>query len=335
LAGLVASNHAVTSSPLSNANIVVLDGYTLNPGDLSWDELQALGACEIFDRTPPKNVTTRAAHADLIVTNKVVLRREHMEALPKLKYIGVTATGYNIVDTAVARERGVTVTNVPAYGTPSVAQHTFALLLELTQHVGHHAETVRAGRWAHSPDWCYWDRPLVELDGLTMGIVGYGRIGQAVAGLAEAFGMKVITAASGSGRPPAPGTAVVELDYLFRQSDVVSLHCPLTPQTNRLVNATRLALMRPTAFLLNTSRGPLVDEAALAEALNAGRLAGAGLDVLSAEPPSEDNPLLRAKHCLITPHIAWATRAARARLLKTAVDNVRAFLEGQPRNVVN
>jgi glycerate dehydrogenase len=325
----------VTSSPLSKANIVVLDGYTLNPGDLSWDELQALGACEIFDRTPPKSVTTRAAQADLIVTNKVVLRREHMEALPKLKYIGVTATGYNIVDIAAARERGVTVTNVPAYGTRSVAQHTFALLLELTQQVGHHAETVRAGRWARSPDWCYWDRPLAELDGLTMGIVGYGRIGQAVARLAEAFGMRVITAASGSGRAPAPGAAVVELDYLFRHSDVVSLHCPLTPQTNQLVNAARLALMRPTAFLLNTSRGPLVDEAALAEALNAGRLAGAGLDVLSAEPPSEDNPLLHAKHCLITPHIAWATRAARARLLKTAVDNVRAFLEGQPRNVVN
>lgn len=316
-------------------NIAVLDGYTLNPGDLSWDELKALGPYEIFDRTPPDEVAARAANAEIAITNKAVLHRPQIEAMPRLKYIGVTATGYNIVDVAAAKERGVIVTNVPAYGTRSVAQHTFALLLELTQHAGHHAQTVRDGRWVRSPDWCYWDHPLVELDGLTLGIVGYGRIGQAVARLAEAFGMKVITSASSSGRQREANVAVVDLEYLFSESDVVSLHCPLTPETKHLVNAQRLARMKPRSFLLNTSRGPLVDEAALADALNSGRIAGAAMDVLSVEPPPADNPLLSAKNCLITPHIAWATRAARARLMKTAVDNVRAFLAGKPQNVVN
>jgi glycerate dehydrogenase len=316
-------------------NIVVLDGYTLNPGDLSWDELKALGHCEIFDRTPPGEVVQRAGEAEVVISNKVALNREQIFALPKLRYLGVTATGYNIVDAAAARERGVLVTNVPAYGTASVAQHAFALLLELTQHVGHHAQTVRESRWVHSPDWCYWDRPLVELDGLTLGIVGYGRIGQATAKLGQAFGMKVLTTASSSGNRRAGEVAVRELNELFRESDVVSLHCPLTPETKHLVNAERLALMKPTAFLLNTSRGPLVEEAALAETLNAGRLAGAGLDVLSIEPPLADNPLLTARNCLITPHIAWATRAARGRLMEVAVENVRAFVEGMPQNVVN
>jgi glycerate dehydrogenase len=316
-------------------NIVVLDGYTLNPGDLSWKDLQALGSCEVFDRTKSEELVARAANADIAITNKFVLHRDQILALPRLKYIGVTATGYNIVDVATARERGVVVTNVPAYGTRSVAQHTFALLLELTQHVGHHARTVRDGRWVRSPDWCYWDQPLVELDGLTMGIVGYGRIGQAVAKLAEAFGMKVITSAPSSGRKRQPNVAAVDLDYLFSESDVVSLHCPLTPETKHLVNAQRLARMKPTVFLVNTSRGPLVDEAALADALNSGRIAGAALDVLSVEPPPADNPLLAAKNCLITPHLAWATQAARARLMKTAVDNVRAFLAGQPQNLVS
>lgn len=316
-------------------NIAVLDGYTLNPGDLSWDELKALGPCEIFDRTPPDEIAARAAHAEIAITNKAVLHRPQIEAMPRLKYIGVTATGYNIVDVAAAKERGVIVTNVPAYGTRSVAQHTFALLLELTQHAGHHAQTVRDGRWVRSPDWCYWDHPLVELDGLTLGIVGYGRIGQAVARLAEAFGMKVIASASSSGRKREANVAVVDLEYLFSESDVVSLHCPLTPETKHLVNAQRLARMKPTSFLLNTSRGPLVDEAALADALNSGRIDGAAMDVLSVEPPPADNPLLSAKNCLITPHIAWATRAARARLMRTAVDNVRAFLAGNPQNVVS
>ena len=226
------------------------------------------------------------------------------------------------------------VSNVPTYGTRSVAQHTFALLLELTQHVGHHAQSVREGRWVSSPDWCYWDKPLIELDGLTMGIIGYGRIGQATARLAEAFGMKVITSPSSSGKRRETNVAVVDLDYLFSESDVVSLHCPLTPETKHLINAQRLSRMKPTAFLLNTSRGLLIDESALAEALNSGRIAAAALDVLSAEPPSADNPLLTAKNCLITPHNAWAMRAARARLMKTTVENMRAYLAGKPQNVV-
>src|SRR2546427_2571205 len=264
--------------------IVVLDGFTLNPGDLSWDELKSLGDCDIYDRTPPEEVVKRAADAEIVLTNKAPVTRESILALPRLKYIGVLATGYNIVDTAAARERNIPVTNVPTYGTRSVAQHTFALLLELTQHAGHHARTVRDGRWTKSPDFCYWDYPLVELDGLTMGIVGYGRIGNAVAGLAAAFGMGVL-ATSSTPRQPPPGIQCVDLETLFRQSDVVSLHCPLTAQTRNLVNADRLALMKPTAFLLNTSRGPLVDERALADALNSGRIAGIGLDVFSAEPP--------------------------------------------------
>lgn len=315
-------------------NIVVLDGYTLNPGDLSWDELKALGPCEIFDRTSPGEVAARAANAEIVITNKAILHRAQIEAMPKLKYIGVTATGYNVVDIEAAKERGIVVCNVPLYGTRSVAQHAFALLLELTQHVGHHAQSVRDRRWVSSVDWCYWDKPLIELDGLTMGIVGYGRIGQATARLAEAFGMKVLTTPSSTGKPREPQVGVVSLDQLFSESDVVSLHCPLTPETKHLVNASRLARMKPTAFLVNTSRGPLIDETALAEALNSGRIASAALDVLSTEPPPADNPLLTAKNCLITPHNAWAMRAARARLMKTSVDNVRAFLAGTPQNVV-
>ena len=314
--------------------IVILDGHTLNPGDLSWAGFEALGPCAIFERTPAPEVVKRTAEAEIVITNKVSFPREHILALPKLKYIGVTATGYNIIDVATARERGVVVTNVPTYGTRSVAQHTFALLLELTQHVGHHARTVRESRWVRSVDWCYWDRPLVELDGLTLGVVGFGRIGQAVGALGAAFGMNVLATLSSSAKSAPPNIATVNLDELFKQSDVVSLHCPLTAQTRHLVNTERLARMKPTAFLLNTSRGQLVDEAALAEALNSDRLAGAGLDVLAAEPPNAGNPLLTAKNCFITPHIAWATRAARARLMQAAEQNVRAFLQGQPQNVV-
>ena len=325
----------MTTPASTPPRIVVLDGHTLNPGDLNWDALRALGDCEIYDRTPPTEIAARAAHAEMILTNKAPLSRETLALLPKLRYIGVTATGHNIVDAAAARERGVAVTNVPAYGTRSVAQMTFALLLELAHHAGDHAAGVRAGRWTRAADWCYWDHPLIELEGLTLGIVGYGRIGQAVAQLAAAFGMKVIVSVSGRKRELPPAVAVVEPDYLFSHSDVVSLHCPLTPETKHLINADRLARMKPTAFLINTSRGPLVDEAALADALNRGQLAGAALDVLAAEPPPADHPLLSAKNCLITPHLAWATRAARARLMQTAVDNVRAFLEGRPRNVVN
>jgi glycerate dehydrogenase len=314
--------------------IVVLDGFTLNPGDLSWNELKSLGECEIHDRSPAPEVVKRAADAEIVLTNKTVLSREQILALPKLKYIGVLATGYNIVDVAAARDRNIPVTNVPTYGTRSVAQHTFALLLELTQHAGHHSQTVRDGRWTKSPDFCYWDYPLVELDGLTIGIVGLGRIGKAVAGLAAAFGMSMVATSSTLRQPPT-GIQFVELEALFRQSDVVSLHCPLTAQTRNLVNKTTLALMKPTAFLLNTSRGPLIDEQALAEALNSGQIAGAAVDVLSVEPPPTDNPLLSAKNCIVTPHIAWATRAARSRLMQIAVANIRAFLNGRLVNVVN
>jgi glycerate dehydrogenase len=315
-------------------NIVVLDGFTLNPGDLSWDELKVLGPCRIYDRTAPEEIVARCASAGILLTNKAALTRDHILALPELRYIGVTATGTNVVDLEAARSREIPVTNVPAYGTKSVAQTTFALLLELTQHVGHHARTVRQSQWSRSLDWCYWERPLIELDGLTLGIIGFGRIGRAVAEMAAAFGMQVL-AAYHNVKEGHAFVRFVDLETLFRTSDVVSLHCPLTAETRNLVNAQRLAWMKPSAFLLNSGRGPLVDEAALAEALNRGQIAGAGLDVLSVEPPPAANPLLQAKNCYITPHLAWATRAARDRLLSAAVANVRSFLEGHPRNVVN
>ncbi len=314
--------------------ICVLDGFTLNPGDLNWDELHQLGPCEIHDRTPSAEINLRAGAAEIVLTNKTPLTREMLAALPKLKYVGVLATGTNVVDLVAARERNIVVTNVPAYGSRSVAQATMALLLELTNHVGYHAQRVRDGKWTRAKDWCFWDSPLVELDGLTLGIVGYGRIGAQVAEIAHALGMKVI-AYSPSQKTVSAFVTFVELETLFRTSDVVSLHCPLTPLTQKLVNAKRLDWMKPSAFLLNTSRGPLVDEIALADALNSGRLAGAGLDVLSVEPPPENNPLLQSKNCLITPHNAWGTRAARLRLMGVAVENVRAFIAGKPQNVVN
>jgi len=315
--------------------IVVLDGYTLNPGDLSWEGLRALGTCEIYERTPPEQVIARAKDAEIVLTNKAVLSEEILRQLPHLKYVGVLATGHNIVDGQTARERDIPVTNVPTYGTQSVAQMVLAHLLNFTQRVGHHAQTVADGRWTHCEDWCYWDHPLVELAGQTMGIVGFGRIGRATGQLALAFGME-LTAYDAVLPSPAPrDVKMTDLDTLLRRSDVVSLHCPLTPETKHLINAERLARMKPSAFLINTSRGPLVDEQALAEALNSDRLAGAALDVLSVEPPPADNPLLSAKNCFITPHIAWATRAARQRLLETVVDNIEAFLAGGPKNVVN
>ena len=314
-------------------NIVVLDGYTLNPGDLSWDELRSLGHCELHERTDPGDILRRAAEAEILLTNKTLLTRSHLEKLPRLKYIGVLATGTNVVDLAAAAARNIPVTNVPTYGTRSVAQTTLALLLELTQHVGHHAQTVRESRWSRSIDWCYWDRPLIELDGSVLGIVGFGRIGRAVGDLGAALGMKRL--AYDALPVTEPGQVkFVHLETLFRQSDVVTLHCPLTPENKGLVSAERLSWMKPTAFLLNTARGPLIEEQALADALNSGKLAGAGLDVLSEEPPPPDHPLLQARNCIITPHLAWATRAARSRLLNIAVENIRAFLSGRPQNLV-
>jgi glycerate dehydrogenase len=322
--------------------IVVLDGYTLNPGDLTWDDLKKLGPCEIYDRTPHDQVLRRAAEAEVLLSNKTEINRNHIQNLQKLKYVGILATGTNIVDLAAGRERGVVITNVPAYGTSSVAQTTIALLLELTQHVGLHSDSVHQGRWTSNPDWCYWERPLIELDGLTMGIIGLGRIGAAVARIGVALGMNVMASGRASSRdkvstensPSVPTIKRVDLETLFRQSDVVSLHCPLTSETKHLINAQRLSWMKPSAFLLNTSRGQLVDENALAAALNSGKLAGAGLDVLSEEPPPANNLLLTARNCVITPHLAWATKAARSRLMQAAVENVRAFLRGKPQNVV-
>jgi len=317
-------------------HIVILDGHTANPGDLSWSEIDAIGPCVVHPRTADADILSRARDADIVLTNKTVLSREVIASLPRLRCIGVLATGYNVVDVEAARERGIPVCNVPEYSTPNVAQAVFALLLELTNHTGHHARTVREGRWAASDDFCYWDGELVELAGLTLGLVGYGRIGRAVAAAGRAFGMKVIahrrSAASGAHGEDA---RIVDLATLLRESDVVSLHCPLTPETRELINVATIGRMKPTAFLINTARGLLVNEADLATALNAGRIAGAGLDVLSVEPPSASNPLLTAKNCIITPHIAWATRNARRRLIEVTAANLRAFVAGQPQHVVN
>lgn len=313
--------------------IVVLDGYTLNPGDLSWAALEELGGCQVYDRTEPEQTVGRAAGAEVVLTNKTMLDREVIESLPDLKYIGVLATGYNVVDLEAARQRGIAVTNVPGYATAAVAQFTFALLLELAHRAGRHSWTARGGKWTQCPDFCYWDTAQIELDSLTLGLVGFGRIGQATGQLAMAFGMKVV--ACDPAEPPNNWIRYVELETVLRDSDVVSLHCPLTGENKGLINAERLSLMKRTAFLINTARGPLVNERDLADALNSGVIAGAALDTLTAEPPAADNPLLTAKNCIITPHMAWAARASRQRLMNAAVENLRAFVGGKPRNVVS
>ena len=314
--------------------IVVLDGATLNPGDLSWAPLEAVGQVKVYDRTALEQIVPRAQHAEIVLTNKTPLNRETIRHLTALKYIGVLATGYNVVNVEAARKRGVVVSNVPGYGTHSVAQHTFALLLELAGQAGHHAHTVRQGRWSKQPDFCYWLHPMLELAGRTIGLVGYGQIGQAVARIARGFNMPVLVHTPHPPKDWPDGVRGATLDELWAGSDVVSLHCPLTPLTEKIVNEASLARMKKGALLINTARGGLVDEVALENSLRSGHLGGAGLDVLTEEPPDPRHPLLRTRGCLITPHLAWATLAARQRLMAEVVANVQAFVAGQPRHVL-
>jgi glycerate dehydrogenase len=316
------------------SRIVVLDGYTLNPGDLSWEGLEKLGELTVYDRTPVEEIVPRIGDAEYVFVNKVPITRETLEACPNLKFIGVLATGYNIVDVQAARERGVVVTNVPTYGTAAVAQFVFALLLEICHHVGHHSAEVFQGRWTTNPDWCFWDYPLIELAGKTMGIIGFGRIGRAVARLAQAFGMQVV-AHNPNLSGVVDGVTMVELDELLGVSDVISLHVPLTPQTQGLINKESIAKMKDGVILINTARGPLIVEEDLKEALDAGKVYAAGLDVVSVEPIQPDNVLLSCKNVFITPHIAWAPKESRQRLMDIAVENLRQFMAGNPINVVN
>ena len=316
--------------PRSDTAIVILDGFTANPGDISWAAIEALGNCKIYDRTGEADVVARAADADIVLTNKTLITQKSLAALPRLRYIGVLATGYNTVDVQAAQQRGILVCNVPEYSTPNVTQAVFALLLELTNRTGHHSQTVHEGRWSASPDFCYWDGELVELAGRTLGIVGYGRIGKAVAAVGSAFGMQILA----HRRTASDDPQFVSLDRLLCESDVVSLHCPLVPDTKELINAATLAQMKPSAFLINTARGALIHEPDLAAALNTERIAGAGLDVLSVEPPLASNPLLSARNCVMTPHIAWATRNARLRLLEVTAANIRSYLLNRPQNVI-
>jgi len=318
---------------------VVLDAHSVNPGDLSWEWLESLGAFVAYPRTAPEEVIPRCLDADAVLTNKVILGEKEIAALPRLRYIGVLATGYNVVDLAAASARDIVVTNIPAYSTDSVAQSVFAHILHITNSVGHYAtlnaQTSQPSRWAESIDFCYYDTPLTELAGKTMGIIGFGRTGSRVAALALAFGMKVLVYTSKPQEALPEGIVKASLEEIFSQSDIVSPHCPLTADTHHLVNASRLTLMKPTAILINTSRGPVVDEQALADALRNGALRAAGVDVLEHEPPSPDCPLLSAPNCFITPHIAWATKEARTRLMQICCQNLTAFAKGHPINVVN
>lgn len=316
--------------------IVVLDGYSLNPGDLSWNELKALGDCVIYDRTSPAELEERAKDAEVILTNKVIINADDMVKLPALKYIGVLATGYNVVDIDAARKYGITVTNIPAYSTKSVAQMVFAHILNITQRIGHYTHGIkRNDAWTNSKDFCYWDTPLAELDGLKMGIIGLGSIGMATAQIALSFGLEVHAFTSKPQSQLPQDIKSRSMDEIFGECDIVSLHCPLTEQTKYLINAKRLQTMKPTAIIINTGRGPLVNEQDLADALNNGVIYAAGVDVLSTEPPKADNPLLSAKNCFITPHVAWATQAARTRLMNIAVANLNGFIAGEVVNKVN
>jgi glycerate dehydrogenase len=316
--------------------IVVLDGYTLNPGDLSWDALKKLGDVTIYDRTPQHQVLERSKDAGVILSNKTPVREDVIKQLPSLQFIGVLATGFNVIDVDAAKKQSIIVANVPGYGTESVVQMTFALLLELCQHVQRHSDSVMDGAWAKSADWCYWNFPLIELAGKTLGIIGFGRIGQKVGDVATAFGMNIIgSSRHQSDQQHRKNFRWAPIPELLEQCDIVSIHCPLFPETQGLINKDSLGTMKKSAFLLNTSRGQIIVDQDLADALNNDVIAGAGIDVLSAEPPLKDNPLFGAKNCIITPHIAWATREARTRLMDMAVDNLKAFISGNPVNVVN
>lgn len=316
--------------------IVILDGYCENPGDLSWEPLKEFGQLTVYDRTPKDQVVARIGDAEIVIINKVEMTREIFEACPSIKYVGVLATGYNVVDVAAAKEKGIIVTNVPTYGTTTVAQFAIAQLLELACHIGHHSDAVKQGRWESCPDFCFWDFPIMEMVGKTIGIVGFGKIGQATAKIAEALGMKVLANANHK-RPELETENVkyAELDEIFAQADVISLHCPLTDANKGMICKENIAKMKDGVLILNTARGGLVNEADLAEALNSGKVAGAAVDVVSTEPIKGTNPLLTAKNCLITPHIAWAANEARQRLMDVAVDNVKQFTLGTPVNVVN
>lgn len=315
--------------------IVILDGHTANPGDLSWKALEDIGQLTVYDRTKPHEVIERAKDAAVILTNKVLLGKQELAQLPLLKYIGVLATGYNVVDLQAAREQGIVVTNVPAYSTESVAQMAFAHLLTVTNRTEHYAQKNRAGQWTASLDFCYWDTPLTELAGKTFGIVGLGHIGKRVAAIAQAFGMQVVAFTSKSADELPAGIGKRTMEELLRESDVVSLHCPLTADTHHLFNRQSLQLMKPSAILINTGRGPLVNDQDVADALQEKRLTAFCADVLTTEPPQADNPLLSCENAFITPHIAWATQEARSRLIAVAINNVKAFSEGHPVNVVN
>jgi glycerate dehydrogenase len=316
--------------------IVVLDGYTLNPGDLSWSDLLNLGDVVLYDRTPGDKIIERSIDAEVLITNKTPLSEEIINSLPKLKYIGVLATGYNVVDITAAKRNNIIVTNVPSYSTLSVAQLTFALLLELCHHVQRHNDSVMEGKWVQSHDFSYSDFPLIELSGKSFGIIGFGNIGKKVADIATVFGMNIIAASRHQNdQSSRKNFRWAEINEVLEQADVVSLHCPLLPETKGLINAVSLKRMKKSAYLLNTSRGPVIVEQDLADALNNGIIAGAGIDVLSIEPPEKNNPLFKAKNCLITPHIAWATKEARIRLMNVAVNNLAAFIKGKPINVVS
>jgi len=316
--------------------IIVLDGHTLNPGDLSWEGLYTLGEVVLYDRTPSDKILERSIGAEILITNKTPFSEATIDRLPDLKYIGVLATGYNVVDTAAAKRRNIIVTNVPAYSTMSVAQLTFALLLELCHNVQKHSDSVMEGKWAKSPDFSYSDFPLIELSGKTFGIIGFGNIGKKVADIATVFGMNIIASSRHqTDQSERKNFRWAEIIEVLEQADIVSIHCPLTPETKGLINSESLKRMKSSAFLINTSRGPVVVEQDLADALNNGIIGGAGIDVLSSEPPSKDNPLFKAKNCIITPHIAWATKEARVRLMDIAVNNVEAFINGKPVNVVS